>query len=479
MNAPAADPYKLDPAKVEEPPTTLGGSLKHMGPGFVLSASIVGSGELVATTTLGAKAGFIALWVILISCLVKVAVQVEFGKRAIMTGKPTFATLNGIPGPKIGRANWSIWTWLFLMIFKFLQVGGIVGMVAVLLNMAIPAIGTDLWLVFAVLLVGTIVSGGYYKLIERLSVVMIGLFTIFTLVSLIALQFGSEAVGIGEVLSGLTFDLPSEKGIMLAVIGAFGITGVGGDEIMAYNYWLIEKGYAAKTGENDGSDAWAKRAKGWTKVMLVDAVAAMIVYTLVTAAFYVLGAGLLHDPSGKREVPESSGAFLEYLSEMYTTTLGGWAGPWFYFGAFVVLFSTAFAALAAWTRQFADAFGQVGLLKFSDLTVRRRWLFALAWVIPILWALVYKLIEKPVFMVFAGGFVTSIILLVVLYAAIYFRKKDTDSRVKFGTGFTVWFWASAAMILFVVVWTVVNTLKKGLEEVKGAERATQESVERV
>ena len=99
------DPYKLDPAKVEEPPSTLRGSLRHIGPGFILSASIVGSGELVATTTLGAKAGFIALWVILVSCLVKVAVQVEFGKRAIMTGKPTFAALNELPGPKLGRAD--------------------------------------------------------------------------------------------------------------------------------------------------------------------------------------------------------------------------------------------------------------------------------------------------------------------------------------------------------------------------------------
>jgi len=274
---PVADPYKLDPAKVEEPPTNLRGSLRHIGPGFVLSASIVGSGELVATTTLGAKAGFIALWVILVSCLVKVALQVEFGKRAITTGKPTFASLNGIPGPKLGRANWSIWTWLFLMVFKFLQVGGIVGMVAVLLNMAFPAVATDIWLVFAVVLVGVIVSGGYYKLIEKLSVVMIGLFTIFTLVSLVALQMGPQAVGFSDVFSGLTFSFPSEKGIMLAVIGAFGITGVGGDEIMAYNYWLIEKGYAAKTGENDGSEAWARRAKGWTKVMVVDAVAAMIV----------------------------------------------------------------------------------------------------------------------------------------------------------------------------------------------------------
>ena len=460
------DPYKLDPAKVEEPPSTLRGSLRHIGPGFILSASIVGSGELVATTTLGAKAGFIALWVILVSCLVKVAVQVEFGKRAIMTGKPTFAALNELPGPKLGRANWTIWTWLFLMLFKFLQVGGIIGMVAILLNMAIPALTMEVWLVVTVLVVGIVVSGGYYRLIERLSVVMIGLFTIFTLISLVALQFGPEAISFADVFSGLTFTLPSENAMLLLVIGAFGITGVGGDEIMAYNYWLIEKGYAAKTGEPDGSDEWAQRARGWTKVMLVDAVAAMIVYTVVTAAFYVLGAGLLH---GRGEVPEGGGAFLDYLATMYTTTLGDWAGPLFYCGAFVVLFSTTFAALAAWTRQFADAFGQIGLFDFSNQRRRRRWIIGLAWGIPIIWAVVFKAVANPVFMVFAGGFVTSIILLVVLWAAIYFRRHGADPRLDLGKWFTLWFWASAVLIVLVGLWTAAKPfLPKLMPEPKKA-----------
>ncbi len=449
----APDPYTLDPSKVEDPPKTLLSSLKHIGPGFILSACIVGSGELVATTTLGAEAGFIALWVILVSCLVKVAVQVEFGKHAIIVGKPTFASLNHLPGPKLGKANWSIWTWLFLMIFKFLQVGAIIGMVGILLNMAIPALSIEIWLAVSVIAVGVIVSGGYYKLIERLSVIMIGLFTIFTLISLIALQMGPEAVKMGEVLSGLTFSLPSDNALMLLVIGAFGITGVGGDEIMAYNYWLIEKGYAAKTGENDGSDEWAQRARGWTKVMMIDAVTAMLVYTIVTAAFYVLGAGLLH---GRGSVPDSGGEFLAYLATMYTTTLGDWAEPLFYCGAFVVLFSTTFAALAAWTRQFADAFGQVGVFNFSNLKTRRRWIMGLAWVIPTLWAIVFLAIKKPVFMVFAGGFVTSIILLVVLYAAIHFKKKHADPRMDFGKGFSIWFWASALLIVLVGIWSMAK-----------------------
>ena len=79
-----ADNYIITEKTIKEPPTSFWRRLQFLGPGFILSASIVGSGELIATTTLGAKAGFIAFWIIIASCLVKVAVQLEFGKHAIL-----------------------------------------------------------------------------------------------------------------------------------------------------------------------------------------------------------------------------------------------------------------------------------------------------------------------------------------------------------------------------------------------------------
>src|SRR3546814_4954293 len=48
------------------PPGSFMQRLRFLGPGFILSASIVGSGELIATTTLGAKAGYVAFWVIIV-----------------------------------------------------------------------------------------------------------------------------------------------------------------------------------------------------------------------------------------------------------------------------------------------------------------------------------------------------------------------------------------------------------------------------
>ena len=447
------DPYSLDKSKVLDPPKSIGGTIKHLGPGFILSASIVGSGELIATTKLGAQAGFIAMWVILVSCLVKVAVQLEFGKRAIMTGETTFASFNSLPGFKIGKANWSVWTWLGLMLVKFLQVGGIVGLVAVLLNMAVPSLSVFWWLLIVVLAISGIVVSGYYKVLEIMSVSMIGLFTLFTFFSLIALQNTEAAISMGDVLSGLQFKMPEGAEMTILVIGAFGLTGVGGDEIMAYNYWLIEKGYASNTGKNDGSEEWAIRARGWIKVMYIDAIFAMLVYTVVTVAFFLLGSALLH---GKGDFEGGGKDFLENLSNLYTVTLGNWAEPFFYFGAFVVLFSTAFSALGAWTRQFTDAFGRIGILDFDDFKSRRTWVAILAVGIPAIWAGVFLLFESPVWMVVVGGVATSIILLVVLFAAIVFKAQRKNSKIKTGKVYEFAFWLSSAMILFVGVWTVLS-----------------------
>src|SRR5207244_4194936 len=77
------DPYEFHPEDVVEPPRSFFGIPRRIGPGIILSASIVGSGELIATTTLGAEVGYVAMWIIILSCIIKPAVQSEMGRYII------------------------------------------------------------------------------------------------------------------------------------------------------------------------------------------------------------------------------------------------------------------------------------------------------------------------------------------------------------------------------------------------------------
>ena len=444
------DPYFLSKDKIKEPPSTFLGRLKYLGPGFVLSASIVGSGELIATTTLGAKAGFITFWVIILSCLVKVFVQMEFGKHTILTGETAMVAMNALPGPKFGRARWSVWSFLLFMVIKLLQVGGIVGGVAIILNMTFPQVQVATWAFLIAVVVALMIFRGYYRFIEGFSLWMIGFFTLFTFASLFFLQYTPYSITWPDVISGLQFKLP--KAAVGFAIGAFGITGVGGDEIIHYSYWCLEKGYAANSGPPDGSREWEARARGWIRVMHLDAIMAMVFYTTVTAAFYLLGAAVLN---AQGEVPEGY-QMVETLSAIYTESLGPEAKMAFLIGAFVVLFSTLFAALAAWTRQYADIFGQIGWINFFDLKERQKTIAILAWFFPLAWATLFVFIQLPVIMVLSGGVVGSLILLIVVFAVFQFRYKRLNLAFKPGLAYDFALWVSALGILWISIYGLVQ-----------------------
>jgi Mn2+/Fe2+ NRAMP family transporter len=425
---------------IREAPAGFFPKFRHLGPGFILSAAIVGSGELIATTALGAKAGFVTFWVILVSCLMKVALQLEFGKNAIYTGLPTMQSLNQLPGLRIRGTHWTLWLWLSLQGLKILQVGGIIGGVALVLHMAFPLLPTNGWAFISAASAGLLVYQGQYQWVEKGSLLMILLFTALILLSLCLLQQTSYAITLEQLKEGLTFQLPAYT--VGVALGAFGITGVGGDEIMFYNYWCLEKGYAAYTGPNDGTVQWTVRAKGWIRVMYLDAFCSMVVYTLVTAAFYLLGASLLHE---RGPIPEGY-AMVETLSRLFTVTLGSGAKAIFLLGAFFVLYSTLFSATASWSRIYADALGQFGWVPTHNPAAHRRLLAILSWSFPALWCVLFLWLQIPVQMVLLGGVATSVLLLVVVWAALQFRYSQIPPTLHPSLAYDCWFWTSVLSI---------------------------------
>ena len=100
---------------VKPAPEDLTGILRQLGPGLIISAAIVGSGELILTTKLGAEAGFTLLWFIIFGCLIKVLLQVEMGRQAIVHGRTTLESLNRVPGPR-AVVSWLVWLWVVMFV---------------------------------------------------------------------------------------------------------------------------------------------------------------------------------------------------------------------------------------------------------------------------------------------------------------------------------------------------------------------------
>lgn len=444
------DPYLISNNAIRQPPTSLLDGLKFLGPGFILSASIVGSGELIATTVLGAKAGYAALWIIIVSCLAKVAVQLEFGRHAILTGETSVQAFNRLPGFRIRKANLVVWILLVLQFLKVVQIGGILGGTAVVVHLLVPGVSVYVWAFAVASIAAALVFNGRYGLIEKASLIMIMMFTIFTIASLISVQFTEFAFSFGEVITGFRFRLTGEE--IAIAIGAFGITGVASDEIIAYNYWCLEKGYARYAGIPDGSPAWKHRAHGWINVMYLDAVVAMILYTLVTTVFYLLGAAILH---GNETIPNGN-AVIETLALIYTQSLGAGAKTIYLVGAFFVLFSSVYATLAYWTRVFPDLLGQLGWFDFPDLKKRKHLVSGLAFLFPFIWACLFCYIELPVLMVLSGGIIGSVMLLLVVFGGWHF-KYGRIQVLPSGKFYNLIFWISVISIGWVAVYGLVQT----------------------
>jgi Mn2+/Fe2+ NRAMP family transporter len=455
------DPYALTPEGIKDPPVGWRASFKYLGPGLILSASIVGSGELIATTALGAQAGFVLLWLVIISTLVKVAVQVELARWTIATGEPALSGYNKVP-PKIGRVGWVNLLWVLLALSKLLQLGGIIGGVAAAFSILLPIVGeplgpASLTLWTCVLAVGSIalLYSNRYTLIERGAVALVVVFTVITVLIAIGLPLTPFAYGAGDIGSGLTFLIPA--GVIGAAVAMFGITGVGADEITFYTYWCLEKGYARWTGPNDGSEEWVRRANGWIRVMYKDAFVSWVIYTFGTLAFYLMGAAVLH-PQGLE--PEGNG-MITTLSRLYTDTLGEWASVLFLIGAIAVLGSTMWAAIPSWSRMYTNLLATFGVLDWQDQAARLRWIRVFTVALPILWAVCFLTIQSPVIMVQIGGVFTGIFLVAVVVAVWYLRRNETDPRLHGGRGFAVVLAVSSVAIALLGVYTLLAVF--GLE----------------
>ncbi len=453
-----ADPYVLNASGIREPPHGWLRSLRYFGPGLILSASIVGSGELIATTTAGAQVGFVILWLVLLSCAVKVAVQIEFARWTIATGSPALAGFDRVP-PRFGRVSWINALFVVLILSKVLQLSGIVGGTAIAFSILVPIGGDPLrdpsrtvWHVIVVAATIILLHSSRYSLIEKGAFWLVAAFSMVTTLIGFGLPFTPWGYTFPDLLGGLTFRIPPAA--VGAAIAMFGITGVGSDEITAYNYWCLEKGYARWTGLNDGSESWVRRANGWIKVMYKDAVLSMVIYTFATIAFYIMGAAVLH-PQGL--LPRGN-EMMTTLARMYTDALGPWAMILFLFGAIAVLGSTLWAAVPAHSRMYANFLSTVGVFDWSDSRQRMKWIRTFTVALPIIWGGSSLVLQQPVLMVQVGGVMTGVFLIAVLIATWYLRQTETDRRLYGHAPFNALLIVSTIAILALGIYTIVLTL---------------------
>lgn len=506
------------------PPTGLWGILRSIGPGLIIAGSIVGSGELVATTKTGAEAGFWLLWLILIGCVIKVFAQVEFGRDAITRGETTLGSLNQVPGPRL-RVNWIVWYWLIMLMAGIAQLGGIVGGVGQALAITTPLTqtGTEfnlyqdrvtrrevllalseragregpvaappqqgaleenlehlneelsaipvapeshddvLWAFFLTVVTAFVLVRGRYRLIQALASVLVAMFTFVTVWNLVALQSLPDwQVTWAEFTRGLSFRLPPSggPGAVSPMVTALAAFGIIGVGASE----LIAYPYWCL---EKGYAAWTgarEESEAWVQRARgwIRVLHWDAFLSAVVYTFATVAFYLLGAAVlGRANLNPAGSQMIRTLSEMYVPVFGEIAHAIFLFGSIAVLFSTFFVACASHARVVADALLVFGLVKHDEAS-RQFWIRVLSGVIPVCCFTVYAFVKAPVFLILLSGLTQAVMLPMLAFAAIYFRYWRCHPRLQPGKWWDFFLWLSSAGLIIAGTWAALTRIVPAL-----------------
>ncbi len=423
---------------MQKAPKTFFERIKYIGPSVIVTGSVVGSGSIVMTPLLGAAAGFLLLWWLLLSMWSKPIIQAEISRYIVVTKKTFLEAFADMPGFKTtiqGKTtSWLVWFMFIGVIPSIAGMGGLAGAVAEAGNTMFPLLSIELWVAISCLFTWLLLYYGSYKSLEKTLLVMVLFFSFMTMVIAIAMQSTEYQVNIAQISQGLSFSFPTEY--LPLALAVFGFTGISYGEIMAYTYWCLEKGYADSIGED------IKETKNWIKTMQTDVWVTVFFITLGTLPFFFLGAGVLNNVPELQESLATSSFWdvdvISSLQNMFSLVLGGWAKWLFIILAFFVLFSTLLSGTAAFTRTISDYLISMGLVK--ELTDTRQSLIKIvAFIIPFLSGLFYFVLPNPITLLLIAGIWAAMGLPIVNIGALYLvNKLDPELQPRLFTKVILW-----------------------------------------
>lgn len=314
------------------PPQTFLARLKRVGPGILLAAAAIGSGELILTPRAGALYGLSVGWVIVVSIVYKLTLTLGLARYTIATGEDIFEGYSHLPGPR----NWFVWVLAVVFLLGAVGYSGIALACGSALFAMCPALSMIQWSVVVVGVVFVLLLKGTYGPVEKAAFALALALLAGVIYSLAVLQ-----PALGSLACESVPRFPPGSGRTL--ISLLGWT-AGGTSTLIYSFWILEKGYAVphhgQAPVAGGSQA-RQEFRQWLSLANLDAGLSYAMMLFVSLAFLAIGAMTLGraGPGGGPLVPDRE-ATTEVLSRMLTEVAGPPARYVFLIAALAILSST-------------------------------------------------------------------------------------------------------------------------------------------
>lgn len=213
-------------------------SLALIGPGVVLIAMGLGSGEYILWPNLIAEFGFGILWGALVGITFQLLVSNESGRYTLATGASVYHAFH--------RLNKFIPVWFIASTFVSFAWPGIILSGGRILGEVIGVDSYGLITVILLILIGLILmfGGKVYDNVERfqkfviiISIPALIIITAFLIDIDVFLRLSQGLIGIGE---GYMF-FPSQISV-LAFLGAVAYSGAGGNLVLSHSFYIQDEG---------------------------------------------------------------------------------------------------------------------------------------------------------------------------------------------------------------------------------------------
>jgi Mn2+/Fe2+ NRAMP family transporter len=450
--------------EIREPPTRFVDVLRNIGPGIVVTGSVIGSGELINTPQRASELGFSILWAVIVACVIKYWLQVELGRYCLANNLTTIQALNTLPGPKWRRTHVIPLLYAFGYVLSMATLGGILTATAGLLSSVCKDIfpGTGIlasipfWAVLTYVVTITLLYRGGYNTLELFITLLVAGFSLSVLICLALVQFTPYHITAAKLASGLTFHIPDHPKATYYIISLMGALGTTANEMFMYPYWILENGYARFVGAKRKGDeeSWYRCALGWLHVMKVDAACATTLATVVTLGYYLVAAAVLFG----KEVGGTD--VVKDISRMFTDTFGTWSYLIFMFGGFCTLYSTLVVVAAATGRMGADVSSSLGFIDWHDEAARKKVIRIVMMSFMTIWLLMSLFMTQPQNYITFGQFANGVINTPLLIIGVLLMAFRTEKRVRMGTVAAGLLLLSAAVIGYVLIRTAPETIGK-------------------
>jgi len=308
-------------------PSSLGAKLKFIGPGMVLAAMAIGSGELVLTPRSGAQYGFALLWVPVLTIVYKAAFSEGLARLTIASGDDVFAAFNWLPGPR----HWAHYSIILIFSLDMIGYGGIALVGGSALAGLFPGFDIRLGALLATALVPVLLYTGSYPFLEKIIIAMCAV-----LLAGVLYTFFQIPLPGGQIARGLVLKVP--EGSVSTIMGLMGWVGAGTTTLL-YSTWINEKIGKARN---------EQEYRRWLSTMRIDCIASYALVLGISFAFLAIGVATLH---AEGIVPEK---------QQIMSTLAGmldsihWGGETFLVVGFFAMFSTIVSCLDGKSRAIAS-----------------------------------------------------------------------------------------------------------------------------